>query len=221
MQIKKPVSGRDPPRLDRLRTASVVHRSWGLLPPSSASLTPHGCSRSACPLALGVMAKLLRLGCPKNDLMGLVTLHPDVQGEDMQWYPARCGCCLVCPNPFHRRALTGPPLFRRIALLSYTLSMCIRVLQWLEGHTQAAKQDFAGAVRTFTQLELRRLPSCCAVLCNLASWLWKQGCLPAAKQAFEKVPALPFSSAREMLRKVQTIYPATLCAGPRGGQSLH
>jgi len=32
------------------------------------------------------MKKLLRLGCPKGELMSLVTSHPDVQGEDMQWY---------------------------------------------------------------------------------------------------------------------------------------
>jgi len=52
------------------------------------------------------------------------------------------------------------------------------------------KQDYAGAVRTFVQLEQRTLPGCSSIQLHIAEWLWKQGYLPAAKQAFAKVSLL-------------------------------
>lgn len=58
--------------------------------------------------------------------------------------------------------------------------------QWLTGHRAGIKGEHTKAIAAFGELEARTCPRNFHLLSHMAVWHWKQGCLPAAKQAFER-----------------------------------
>eukprot|EP00040_Diaphanoeca_grandis_P026466 m.148327 g.148327 ORF g.148327 m.148327 type:complete len:547 (-) comp30583_c0_seq1:35-1675(-) len=57
---------------------------------------------------------------------------------------------------------------------------------WIRGHQAAAQKNYRVATIEFVNLQ-RVIPESPSLLAHIAEWQWKQGYLPSAKLAFEKV----------------------------------